>query len=58
MPAKLPEPQTKTTWRVNTADLDTLEGYYGPGRVNAVVRAMVERHAQAIRERLAGLRAY
>lgn len=49
MPAKLPEPQDKVTWRVETEDLALLNLLY-PGKVNEVVRSLIHRACEKLRE--------
>lgn len=46
MPAKLPEPTTKVSWRIRDVDLDWLEIRYGRGEVNRVIRELVERFCE------------
>lgn len=49
MPAKLPEDLTKITWRVQTEDLDLLEGLYGRGNVNKVIRELLSQYCNSLR---------
>jgi len=51
MPAQLPEPTTRVSWRINTKDLLWLETTYGTGQVNRVVRDWIEQLCQRQRER-------
>lgn len=41
----------KCTWRIAEADLDLLETTYGRGKVNAVVRGLIGRACNRLRER-------
>ena len=53
MPAKLPEPMTRVTWRVPSADLDLLTVLHGEN-VNGFIRELVAAYCRRLRGQMGG----
>lgn len=54
MPARLPEPCEKITWRIRADDLALLAAIHGDRNVNRVVREVIRAYCDGVRRKLSG----